>query len=608
MKADRKSKVNKKALRRAFRLFIYLKPHRLEFGVGLLFLLFSSLASLAFPKYLGELVDASAANLVANINYVAKILLLILVAQSVFGYFRIVLFVRVTEKMLASLRRATYEHLIQLPMPFFNKQRVGELTSRISADVSLLQETFTTTLAEFLRQLIIIVGGITLLTMTSAKLTLFMLAILPAVMIIAVVFGRFIRGYSKKVQDHVAESTTLVEESLQGIQTVKAFTNERLAINRYTDITETIAQTAIKGGKYRGAFASFIIAGLFGAIVAVIWRGSLLVQAGELEIGQLFSFVLYSGFIGGSIGGLADVYAKIQKAIGATESLLNILDEPIEPLESPVPAAAADTSSSASTRETAETLETQSVRGDIELNGVTFAYPSRPDMQVLSDVSLQIKAGEQVALVGASGAGKSTLVALILRLYHPNSGSLKLDGTAYDQWNLHVLRKNMALVPQEVLLFGGSIAENIGYGKPGASHDEIVAAAKEANAHEFITQFPDGYDTFVGERGVQLSGGQKQRVAIARAILKNPAILLLDEATSALDTESENLVQEALERLLKDRTSIVIAHRLSTLRSADWIVVMEEGQIVEMGTPGELSAREDSKYKQMLRLQNLGAN
>lgn len=596
MKADRKSKVNKKALRRAFRLFIYLKPHRLEFGVGLLFLLFSSLASLAFPKYLGELVDASAANLVANINYVAKILLLILVAQSVFGYFRIVLFVRVTEKMLASLRRATYEHLIQLPMPFFNKQRVGELTSRISADVSLLQETFTTTLAEFLRQLIIIVGGITLLTMTSAKLTLFMLAILPAVMIIAVVFGRFIRGYSKKVQDHVAESTTLVEESLQGIQTVKAFTNERLAINRYTDITETIAQTAIKGGKYRGAFASFIIAGLFGAIVAVIWRGSLLVQAGELEIGQLFSFVLYSGFIGGSIGGLADVYAKIQKAIGATESLLNILDEPIEPLEF----------SSEST--VSSNRETIPVRGEIELDHVNFAYPSRPDMQVIRDVSLKIKAGEQMALVGSSGAGKSTLVALILRLYHPNSGSLKLEGTAYDQWNLHVLRKNMALVPQEVLLFGGSIAENIGYGKPGASHDEIVAAAKEANAHEFITQFPDGYDTFVGERGVQLSGGQKQRVAIARAILKNPAILLLDEATSALDTESENLVQEALERLLKDRTSIVIAHRLSTLRSADWIVVMEEGQIVEMGTPGELSAREDSKYKQMLRLQNLGAN
>jgi len=596
MKADRKSKVNKKALRRAFRLFIYLKPHRLEFGVGLLFLLFSSLASLAFPKYLGELVDASAANLVANINYVAKILLLILVAQSVFGYFRIVLFVRVTEKMLASLRRATYEHLIQLPMPFFNKQRVGELTSRISADVSLLQETFTTTLAEFLRQLIIIVGGITLLTMTSAKLTLFMLAILPAVMIIAVVFGRFIRGYSKKVQDHVAESTTLVEESLQGIQTVKAFTNERLAINRYTDITETIAQTAIKGGKYRGAFASFIIAGLFGAIVAVIWRGSLLVQAGELEIGQLFSFVLYSGFIGGSIGGLADVYAKIQKAIGATESLLNILDEPIEPLEF----------SSEST--VSSNRETIPVRGEIELDHVNFAYPSRPDMQVIRDVSLKIKAGEQMALVGSSGAGKSTLVALILRLYHPNSGALKLDGKAYPEWDLHLLRKNMALVPQEVLLFGGSIAENIGYGKPGASHDEIVAAAKEANAHEFITQFPDGYDTFVGERGVQLSGGQKQRVAIARAILKNPAILLLDEATSALDTESENLVQEALERLLKDRTSIVIAHRLSTLRSADWIVVMEEGQIVEMGTPGELSAREDSKYKQMLRLQNLGAN
>ena len=586
MSREKKNRMNKQALRRALRLFVYLKPHRFEFGIGLFFLLLSSLASLAFPKFLGELVDASAENLVAQINDVALILVGILVAQAVFGYFRIVIFVRVTEKMLAALRRATFEHLIQLPMPFFNKQRVGELTSRISADVSLLQETFTTTLAEFLRQMIIIIGGITLLTMTSARLTLFMLAILPAVMIIAVIFGRFIRGYSKKVQDHVAESTTLVEENLQGIQTVKAFTGEHQAISRYRSLTDTIANTAIKGGQYRGAFASFIIAGLFGAIVAVIWRGSLLVQEGALEIGQLFSFVLYSGFIGGSIGGLADVYAKIQKAIGATESLLNILDEPVEPLQQAQPA--------------------EPARGRIELDHVHFSYPSRPDMPVLQDIELTIEPGEQVALVGASGAGKSTLVSLILQLYQPDKGTLQLDGRPYREWNLHELRSNMALVPQEVLLFGGSIAENIGYGKPGATQKEIEAAAREANAHDFIMQFPEQYNTFVGERGVQLSGGQKQRVAIARAILKNPAILLLDEATSALDTESENLVQEALERLLKNRTSIVIAHRLSTIRSADRVVVMENGAIVEMGTPQSLAQQPNSKYRQMLDLQQLG--
>lgn len=569
--------------KKARKLLVYLRPHRLEFGIGLLFLLGSSLASLAFPKYLGDLVDSASKEFVERIDEIALILLVILVVQAVMSYFRIILFVRVTEKMLASLRQATYRHLIQLPMSFFSERRVGELNSRISADVALLQETFTTTLAEFLRQMIIIVGGITLLAITSVKLTLFMLAILPAIMVIAVFFGRFIRKFSKDVQKQVAESNTIVEETLQGIQNVKAFANEFFEIKRYTAKTNEVAKTAIKGGVYRGAFSSFIITGLFGAIVAVIWKGSVLVQAGEIQIGQLFSFVIYSGFIGGSIGGLADVYARIQKAIGATEELMEILEQPTEEL----------------------TDETSAIhmQGAVSFQNVAFAYPSRPDMTVLKDLSFEAKPGQQIALVGASGAGKSTIVQLLYQFYLPLSGQILFDGKEASTYELSALRREMALVPQDVLLFGGTIRENIEYGKPGATDLEIQNAAKMANAFEFIQKFPEGLETVVGERGVQLSGGQRQRIAIARAVLKDPSVLVLDEATSSLDSESEKLVQDALEKLMEGRTSLVIAHRLSTIRNADAILVLQDGELIESGTHNELMAKSDSRYRELNELQ-----
>ncbi len=583
----RRVKFNRRPLKKSLRLFKYVKPYRGEFFLGIVFLFFSSAASLAFPKLLGNLIDATnKEKTIENINHTALLLLGILGVQAIFSFFRIILFVNVTEKILASLRQQTYRHMIKLPIPFFDQKRVGELNSRISSDISLLQETFTTTLAEFLRQVTIIVGGITLLTITSAKLTLFMLAILPAVVVISIIFGRFIRKYSKNVQKQIAESNIIVEETLQGIFNVKAFANEFYEIIRYRNKTNKVAKIAIRGGRYRGAFASFIILGLFGAIIAVIWQGSNLIARGELQIGELFSFVIYSSFIGGSIGGLANVYTRLQKSIGATEELLQILDEPKEEIE-----------------EKKHENQLPNFKGKIQFKDVSFAYPTRRDAEVLKDISFSALLGEQIALVGPSGAGKSTLVNLIFRFFEPSSGTLYFDDKPSQEYSLSQLRNQMAIVPQDVFLFGGSISENISYGKTDATEEEIIEAAKKANAWEFISNFNERLNTLVGERGVQLSGGQRQRVAIARAVLKNPKILILDEATSALDSESEKLVQDSLDRLMKGRTSLVIAHRLSTIRKADKIIVLDRGKIVESGTHKELLQIEDGTYHNLSNLQ-----
>jgi len=575
-------------LRKTFRLYKYVRPYWPQFSLGMLFLFISSLAGLAFPKLLGDLVDSSAhGHLAQDINKLGLMLGGVLIGQAIFSYFRIVLFVNVTEKTLATLRQTIYNHLIKLPMKFFLSRRVGELGSRISSDISLLQETFTTTIAEFIRQIIVIIGGMALLLHTSFKLTIFMLAIFPLVMMIAYVFGRFIRRFSKQVQNQVAEANTIVEETLQGILAVKAFANEFFEMRRYRQKTLEAAGTGIKSGKYRGAFSSFLIMGIFGAMVAVIWRGAFLISTGEMKsTGDLFSFIIYSGFIGGSITGLAEVYTSIQKSMGATENLLEILDERAEPIT-----------------DSALVLPEHHLSGEISFNSVSFHYPSRADMHVLKDVSFAVAADQQVALVGPSGAGKSTIVSLLLRLYDPIEGNISFDGKQAASMPLTALRAQMAVVPQDVFLFGGNIRDNIGYGKPGASDEEILEAAKKANAWEFIQRFPQGLDTIVGERGVQLSGGQRQRIAIARAVLKNPRILILDEATSALDSESERLVQDALEKLMQGRTSIVIAHRLSTVRKADKIVVLDKGRIVEEGTHKELIGVDGGLYKNLSEMQ-----
>jgi ABC-type multidrug transport system fused ATPase/permease subunit len=572
--------------REMFKLFRFLKPYRWIFALGLLFLLISTGASLMFPRLLGNMVDmGNKGKTLHDISDTGLLLLIILATQAIFSYMRTRLFVQVTEKTLASIRQNLYDHLIRLPMSFFSERRVGELNSRISSDISLLQDSITDTLADIISQLLVIIGGVTFMMISSWKLTIFMLAIVPAMALLGFFSGRVIRRYSKKAQSFVAESNTIVEETLQGIQNVKAFTNEAFESTRYRVKTDEVARAGIKGGKYRAAM-SFIVLGFFVSMAAVIWRGAAMIANGQMEAGQLFSFVIYSGFIAGNIAGMAGVYTRLQKTIGAVENLLLLLEEPTEAIEDkyvPDPA--------------------YTLHGQIAFDHVEFRYPSRQEVVVLKDVSFSINPGQEIALVGPSGTGKSTIASLLLKFYDPSSGTILFDGRNSQNFPVTALRAQMAIVMQDVFLFGGTIRENIAYGKPDASENEITDAAIQANAWDFIQSFPNRLDTIVGERGVQLSGGQRQRIAIARAVLKNPKILILDEATSSLDSESEKLVQEALEKLMKCRTSLVIAHRLSTIRNADRIIVLSEGTIIEQGTHSELISNEKGLYRNLTELQ-----
>lgn len=581
-----KSKITLSALQKAKLIFQFSGKHLWKFYVGLFFLLLTGGTALAFPKLMGLLVDCVNNKDTAQANFIALSLLGILFMQSIFSFFRLSLFVNFTENTLANLRLALYSNLVKLPMSFFSQKRVGELNSRISSDITQIQDTLTSTIAEFLRQFILIIGGIALLATESFKLTLLMLSVVPLVAVAAVIFGRFIRSYSKKVQDKVAESQVIVEETMQGISIVKAFANEWYEIARYKMQIKEVIQIAIKGGKYRGYFASFIIFCLFGAIVAVVWYGVQLSIAGEMSVGQLISFVLYSTFVGASFGGIAELYAQIQKAIGATERVFELLDETPEKIQG-----------------TTAHQSIEKIKGNVNFKNVAFKYPSRKEMEVLKDVSFTAQFGQKIAIVGPSGAGKSTIASLLLRFYSIAEGSIEIDNKNIYDYDLEQLRGNMSIVPQDVILFGGTIRENIAYGKPNATEEEILAAAKQANAYNFIESFPEKLDTIVGERGVKLSGGQRQRIAIARALLKNPSILILDEATSSLDSESEKLVQEALEILMEGRTSIIIAHRLSTIRSADQILVLDKGIIAEKGSHQELIALDNGIYKNLSNLQ-----
>jgi len=412
-----------------------------------------------------------------------------------------------------------------------------------------------------------------------------MLALVPVVVVVAIIFGKKIKKLSKEAQDKIADSNVIVEETLQGIATVKAFVNEAFEIMRYTKKTNEVIAISLKGAIWRGAFASFIIFCLFGSIIAVIWYGVILVQDGLMSVGDLFTFILYSVFVGASLGGIADLYSQLQKAIGATENLLEIFDEETEEDDAK------------------EKPDQKVIDGSIEFDHISFHYPNRPDVQVLNELSFTINAGQQVALVGPSGAGKTTITALLLKFYAVNSGSVLIDNKDINDFRLKNLRDAMAIVPQDVVLFGGSIYENILYGQPTATKAQVEEAARKANASEFIEGFPEGYETIVGERGVQLSGGQRQRIAIARAILKDPKILILDEATSSLDSQSEHLVQNALDTLMKGRTSLVIAHRLSTIQKADKILVLQEGKLVESGSHEELFNKENGLYKDLKTLQ-----
>ncbi len=576
------TKLNSSNLKRSLRLFSYIGPHKWKLIVGMVFLALTGATALLFPKLMGDLIKTAEFS-VEDINTMGMWLLILFTAQAIFSFFRVVLFVNVTENMLSAIRQDAYNTLIKMPMSYFSGRRVSELNSRVAADIGQIQDTFTTGIAEFLRQVIIVVGGIIMLLFVSVKLSLLMLATIPVFAIIAVFFGRYIKKLSKQAQDKVADSNTIVGETLQAIADVKSFTNEFFEIRKYKNAVLDIKSIAIKGGLARGLFSSFIIFCIFGTIVLLIWYAVRLQHQGELVQGDLVEFILYTVFVGASIGGLPIQYSQIQKAVGATERVFDIIDETPEDLT--------------------EAEITNHIKGNLSFKNVNFAYPSRPDVQVLDHMNFDITYGQTTAFVGTSGAGKSTIAKLILRFYDPQVGEILFDGKSATNYDLQELRQQIAIVPQEVLLFGGSIRDNIAYGRPNAGQEDIITAAKQANAHDFIMSFPDQYDTQVGERGVQLSGGQKQRVAIARAVLKDPVILILDEATSSLDTESEVLVQDALEKLMTNRTSVVIAHRLSTIKKADQILVLQQGKIAATGNHESLLNDETGLYHKLINIQ-----
>lgn len=588
-----KAKLDRESIREALELFKYLRPYRTRFTAAMLTLLTGSLLSLAFPYLAGSIVDAAVQHQqghgdLAGVDRTALILIGVLAVQAGFSFYHALSFATVGQRSLVDLRRDVYARLISLPMTFFAQRRVGELASRLSADLIQIEDTLITILPQFLRQTTLLIGGITLIAITSLKLTGIMLVSLPILTVVAVVFGRKTRKISREAQDRLADTATIVEETLQGIVNVKAFANEGYELNRYHDGLNKFLNITLRGAKLRAAFIAFIIFALFGSIVLVLWSGARLLQQGEITFGDLTRFILYTTFVAGAMGQFAELYSQLQKAIGATQRVRELLRETgeVEAHLGPMPPS---------------TLAR--LRGEVTLEGVHFTYPSRQGVEVLHDVSLKAVSGQRIALVGPSGAGKSTLISLLLRLYDPSKGRLLIDGKDAREYKLAELRGQMSMVPQEVLLFGGTIAENIAYGKPGASEAEIEQAARQANAHEFITKFPEGYATLVGDRGIKLSGGQRQRVAIARAILKNPAILILDEATSSLDSESERLIQEALETLMQGRTSFIIAHRLATVRHVDCIIVIDGGRVVESGTHDELQALPDGVYRRLATLQ-----
>ncbi len=588
-----KARIQPESLRQAAKIFRYLAPYRFRFGGAVITLIVSTSLGLCFPYLTGLLLDGSlakpgaTAGWTGNINTIALVLLGTLALQAFFSFFSTYWFYRCGESALVDLRRETFARLIGQPMTFFAQRRVGELSSRLSNDLTFIQDTMTMTIQQFLRQSLLMLGGITLVACTSIRLTGLMISTFPVLILVAILFGKRIRRYARDAQDRLADGGTVLEESLQGIANVKAFGNERFELGRYAHNLREFLAVIIKTARLRASMVSFIIFGIFGSIVLVFWYGAQLMQNGQLTFGELTRFVLYTTFVGGSVASFAEVFSQVQKMLGATERVRELFDEHPEIDAKAAPPAG----------------EPPRFRGDVEFDNVCFRYPSRPQSPVLRGLSLSAKAGEKIALVGPSGAGKSTIVSLLLRFYDPDSGRLLVDGKPAEDRTLRDLRANMAIVPQEVLLFGGSIEENICYGRPGASRDEIIAASKLAACHEFIEKFPEGYATIVGERGVKLSGGQRQRIAIARALLKDPSILILDEATSSLDSESEHLIQQALAVLLKNRTALIIAHRLATVRKADRIYVIDEGRVIESGTHDELITRDGGAYRRLAEMQ-----
>jgi ABC-type multidrug transport system fused ATPase/permease subunit len=582
--------LKKESLLKSLGIFKYIKPYLGYFMAGMFFLVAGSLIFMVLMGIPGEMISTAKGepkiNIGLDVSDYGWVLLIFLVVQGFLSYFRTIFFAIVSEKGMADLRKELYNKIITQPVMFFEEKRVGELTSRITADVEQLQTVFSITLAEFIRQVVILVSGIGVIVYLTPKLSMIMLLTFPAIVIVAVIFGRYIRKISRQRQDELAKTNTIVEETFQSFSIVKSFANEWYESIRYAASVDEIVKVSLNFARIRGIFFIFIITILFGGIFFILWRGALMVQEGSMDAGVLISFIVYTGILGGAIASFGTLYTQIVGAVGATERIQEILDTPSElPIQKN------------------NAVEGIKLTGEVVYDNVHFSYPTRKDVKVLNGIHLHIKPGMKVALVGQSGGGKSTIVQLLMKFYNPDSGTILVDGKNINQYDLTQFRKSVGIVPQEVILFGGTIRENIAYGKTGATEDEIIYAAKQSNSWEFISSFPEGLSTIVGERGVKLSGGQRQRIAIARAILKDPKILILDEATSSLDAESEKQVQDALDKLMQNRTSIIIAHRLSTIREVDCIYVLDQGTIIEQGTHAQLMENENGIYSTLAKLQ-----
>ena len=552
----------------------FLAPYRATLAAALAALLIAAGAMLALPMAFRQLIDHGlAANDASTIN---RYFLGFLAAAVIFGVFAALRFYLVSwlgERVVADLRSAVYRRVVQLDPIFFEVTRTGEILSRLTTDTTLVQAIAGVNLSITLRSIINLVGGLIMLSLTSPKLMALILVGIPLVVLPLVLVARRVRKLSRESQDRIADTSSLADETLNAIQTVQAFTLEDLQSRRYTQAVEDSFLVAIRRTRMRAWLTAAGVVLVFGGITFVLWMGAHAVLAGEMTGGQLGQFLLYAGIVGMSAASLTEMWGEVQRAAGAMERLAELLAA--EPgLRAPQQPAALPSR----------------LNGRVDFQSVTFRYPSRPDSAALQDYSLRIEPGETVALVGPSGAGKSTAFALLLRFYDPQAGCISLDGVALSQCDPRAIRRQIGLVPQDTVLFGASARENIRYGRPDASDAQIEAAARAAAADEFLRRLPQGYDTFLGERGTRLSGGQRQRIALARAILKDPPILLLDEATSSLDAESERLVQEALDKLMRGRTTLIIAHRLATVLSADRIVVMDHGRIVAVGNHASLLA------------------
>jgi len=588
-----KAKLTIANFKRSMRLFTYLGKQKWKFILGMIFLVGSAGVGLIFPLKSGQMLGYLAENTMpvgqvrSELMTIGLVLLVILVLQAAFSFGRVYFFAQVTESVLQAVRQDTFKRLIQMPMSFFSKNQVAELSSRMATDISVISDAFTINIAELIRQSIVGIGGLILLITTSGPIAKWFLIIIPPLTFFAILFARRIRKFSKTYQEKIAESNVVVGEALTGITNVKTFTNEEYEIKKYNKLADSIREFGLKYGIFRGLFFSFVMIFVFGSVFFILWQMLFALKVDKTLTPEAFgTFMMLSLFVAGSLGGLPEQIAALQRALGATDRVFELIDgeiESIDFLQDNVPA--------------------KHTKGEIHFQNISFNYPSRPEFNVLKNVDFKVEAGQTVALVGSSGSGKTTIASLILRFYDPTSGTVLIDGIDNKSISLTELRKQIALVPQDVILFAGTIRDNIAYGKPNASDLEIEAAARKANAYDFIISFPDQFKTLVGERGIQLSGGQRQRIAIARAVLKDPSILILDEATSSLDSESERLVQEALDKLMVGRTSIVIAHRLATIKKADKIIVLQNGSIQETGTHQELILNDQGLYHKLSKMQ-----